>query len=213
MKPDSEKKVLIAYHAHCIDGFTSAWACWRGLLGTTSVFTGNIDFIEMTYDQQVALKNVAVDYDDIYIVDFSVSPEDLKLLASVSEIVMIDHHKTAIEKYVEFNKLINAEVVFNTNECGASLVWKYFFPAKPLPHLIQCVRDYDLWRFEFSYSKDVNKVLRLEKKDVINWQRLEGVFEDPSKLHRLVESGRAMSAYHNSVVKELVEQAEECTLN
>ena len=213
MKPDQDVKVLIAYHANCIDGFTAAWACWRGLLGTTSILNENINLMEVTYDKQAALKDAAKYYDKIYIVDFSIPVDDFVYISTkVDDVVIIDHHKTAYELYGDFSRVTHEEFIFDINECGSSLVWKYFFPASPLPNLIRVVRDYDLWKFELAFTRALNRVLRLEKKNLINWQRLEGIFEDPAKLLELKANGVAINEYHASIVSELVSQAEFCNI-
>jgi len=214
-KADDDCRVLVAYHAHCIDGYTAAWACWRGLTATTSIFNHNIHFQEMAYNSLEGVVARARDYDKIYFVDFSVPPATLLTLAEGLEVsvVILDHHKTAIEQYASelpgyYSK--KAEILFALEECGASLVWSYFFPDSVVPRLIQYVRDYDLWTFQMQETRGINKYLRLQKKVLPVWQKLEAEFNMTGSLAKIRAIGSQLEKYHQSIVADLVAQAEPC---
>lgn len=217
-------KILIAYHAHCIDGFTSAWACWRGLLGTTSILADNIELMEMSYGELIGVKANAHMYKRIYFVDFSIPIDTLLCVSSVTEVVILDHHKTAFEMYADWLDISGSlsafsitkdsvRIIMDMNECGASLVWKHFFTPAPLPMLIHYVRDYDLWRFELLTAKGVNKYLRVQEKTVTNWNYLESRFSLQNGLRAIRDLGVAMQLYHDSIVQDLVTQSEPCVLD
>ena len=77
---DVNKRILIAYHADCMDGFTSAWICRKGLMETAGIEEELIDTISVAYhsidgflsfiDDSIRVSDIT--YDHIYIVDFSV---------------------------------------------------------------------------------------------------------------------------------------------
>ena len=221
-----EHKVLVAYHAHCIDGFTSAWACWRGLIETTSVRSSNIELMPVTYGKELdEILNRASEFYKIYFVDFSVRPDILDSLTEHSKVAVIDHHKSGVEMYADFldttpeamcvgyHMVEDAEVTMDLGECGASLVWKYFYGNTiKMPKLIGYVKDYDLWKFLLADTKAINKYLRLQEKSTSRWNELDDMFKDSWELETLVNEGHAMLNYHDSIVADLVFQAEPVTI-
>ncbi len=214
-KQDSECKVLIAYHAHCIDGYTSAWACWRGLIATTSIVSSNIEFTEMVYGSLSSVIERAGSYDRIYFVDFSVPLDALSELSELTEVTIIDHHKTAIESYDDWAANDKVELVLDSSECGASLTWLYFFGNdKPIPKLIIYVRDYDLWEFMLDGTKGINKYLRLQDNSIPVWNGLEAAFNSTAEFSKILITGMKLQQYHDSVVNSLVGDASEiCHIN
>jgi len=212
LNPDD--KILIAYHAKCIDGFTSAWACWRGLIMTTSILSENIDLMEMTYGKLDEVEEAAEVYDRIYFVDFSAPIDVLNGISMDSTVVVIDHHKTAIDMYEGFSYLRDRiKLVLDTTECGASLVWNHFLPNQYLPQLIKSVRDYDLWQFKLPHTREINKYLRVQKKTLGNWSALMEELDNNISYEKAFIKGAAIKAYHDTIVSSLVEQAEPCELN
>ncbi len=217
-KVDSECKVLIAYHAHCIDGYTSAWACWKGLIATTSVISNNIEFAEMVYGKLDCILKQADKYDRIYFVDFSVPLGVLAELSVHTNVTIIDHHKTAIDIYGTFTGTAlssKVEIVLDISQCGASLTWLYFFGNdKPVPKLITYVRDYDLWEFMLNGTRGVNKYLRLQDNSIPVWNRLEAAFNSIPDFSKILTTGMQLQQYHSSVVNSLVGDASEiCHIN
>ena len=60
------------------------------------------EFIEMSYEKSFPMNTIRVG-EQIYIVDYSVSPDEMRqLLKITTDVTWIDHHKTAIEKYDDF---------------------------------------------------------------------------------------------------------------
>lgn len=226
MNIDEGRKVLIAYHANCIDGFTSAWACWRGLIDTTSVLSDDIDFIAMTYDEQKAILYKAAEYDVIFMVDFSLSINTLRMMPSKPKLIIIDHHKTAFDMYsesflpntvyphiFEHSNLYGATVIMNLKESGATLTWKYFFPEGPVPTLAKYVRDYDLYRFKFPETKFLNRYFRTQEKTIENWELLGHALENVERRNMLTMIGKHLDTYHNQIVIDLItNSAEPCEL-
>lgn len=215
-----QDKILIAYHAHCIDGFTSAWACWMGLVHKYRVPADSIELLAMKYGALDTVQARVELYEAIYFVDFSVPVDVLTELCTKTAVTVIDHHKSAIEMYEvggEEDDLAyvscGAELILNMAECGASLTWNHFFPDSELPNLIKVVRDYDLWQFKLRHTKELNKYLRLREQTISSWNAMRAMFDSPRDLNAAAGVGRAMLDYHDSIVAQLVEQREPCELN
>lgn len=216
-------KVLIAYHANCIDGFTSAWATWKGLREVRRYKSSQIELLPVSYTEESirAIKLAAArdEIEVVYIVDFSVPQGVLATLGKHCEIVvMLDHHKTAWEMYAPddwesgcryssfpFNGIV--DVYLHKDKCGAEMCWNYFFHDTDLPTLISYVGDYDLWKFSLPATKAVNKYLRTVEPTIGNWEHLHLTFENARTRVKCIDAGKSIQLYHDSVVRDLVEQA------
>jgi oligoribonuclease NrnB/cAMP/cGMP phosphodiesterase (DHH superfamily) len=79
----------------------------------------------------------------VYIVDFSIEPEDMrKLLGITEDVIWIDHHKTAIEKYSKEFKGFSGDIpgVRDVTQAGCVLT---------IPEYIRLIGDRDTWAWKF----------------------------------------------------------------
>jgi hypothetical protein len=133
---------MVVYHRDCWDGLVAAWA------------TGarDAEFVSAAYGDEppnVSGRKVAV-------VDFSY-PRDilLEMRAQAGELVVLDHHKTAMEdlKGLDFCE-------FDMNRSGARMAWDWAAPGRhgrnPIPPLVHYVEDRDLWKFALSSSREIS---------------------------------------------------------
>ena len=96
-KKAENKENVVLYHSYCHDGFTAAWIASRFLgHGSTTIVPVryNLDYSQET-EFLDGLRGRAV-----YIVDFSLEPTKglMAVLSAASSVVMLDHHKSAMEK-------------------------------------------------------------------------------------------------------------------
>lgn len=227
---------IIAYHAHCIDGFTSAWVAHNYLTSSINRKPEDILPLSVSYDtgkQLIAaalkqFKNVS----QLIIVDFSLPMGDIYDLHGAHNhklhITVLDHHKTALIEYLgrepEAGELTcnyttpAISIHMDMEECGASLTWKYMHQrmhiAAPLhmPKLISYVQDYDLWKFKLPETKAINRYLRTIPKTFDAWSHVAHQLEDESGFKLAMLQGEAIEKYHASIVKDLVDQAESCNI-
>lgn len=183
-------KYFVGYHANCVDGTVSAWVTIRYINSLDP--DAEIIIKPMRYH---AIEKELEEAEHYYFVDFSI-PENLFLQLELqgAHVFIIDHHISAKEKYGGMYDT----VIFDMNECGASLCWKAMFPTEPLPLFIKYVRDYDLWRYDYGdITKWFNKYMRL---------REELDFEDllSTSFTRELDIGRNMQDYHNYIVTSLI---------
>jgi len=221
-------KILIAYHANCIDGFTSAYIAHKALseihkVGQKDSDTQpeHIQILPVTYGKLPALHSAlysqAYNFDVLFVVDFSLPVDTLAAIASAYPkmvITIIDHHKTAKEMYGDLEFCKGARIVMDMDESGATLTWKHFYgdSEDKMPALYKYVRDYDLWLFQFGATKTINMYLRTIPKTLYDWEMLELDFEVPHLVKAIVDKGLAMEKYHRTVVDSLVESADEVEL-
>ena len=155
-------KPLIIAHANCQDGMFAAYYTALGLSAPYGQnheddFLDGFDFVQADYNHDVP----ELTGRDVYIVDFSYPPEKLiPASKNANKVVIIDHHKTAIEKWsgVDLSGT-NIETVFSLMHCGTSLVWEYFFKNEEPPAVIKLVQDYDLWTHENPDSRAFHRAI------------------------------------------------------
>lgn len=104
-----------------------------------------ITFFPMQYGKQFPVDEI-IETEKIYILDYSIEPEEMaQLLEITQDIVWIDHHKTAIEKYNDA-KLASIKGIRNINYSGCENTWKYLYPDKDMPIYVELIGDRDTWR-------------------------------------------------------------------
>jgi len=135
------KNVTVLYHADN-GGFGAAYALWTR-------FKDNATYIPVQYGQPVP--EIPEDTDRLFIVDFSYSREICEdLHKKYAQLVILDHHKTA-EKALTGLPFVN----FDQNKSGCALAWDWTM-HDVMPDILRYVQDYDLWKFELPFSKEIN---------------------------------------------------------
>ena len=173
----------LIYHKSCLDGFTSAYIGWKHM-------GDNCTYIPLSYyDSIPKIKN-----SNLFVCDFSFDHDTtVKLIKDNKFFINIDHHKTACEKLTEIDDKYKK---FDQSHCGAYLTWKYFFPKKKIPQFIKYIEDYDLWQFKYPETKPFTIALNEIRFNFKEWERLE----DPEYLEELIEKGKILQSYQNSLV-------------
>lgn len=200
---------LCIYHGNCADGFAAAWAV-RRYFGE-----GRVDFHAGTYGTAPP----DVTGRSVILVDFSYKRPVLeKMLATASNILILDHHKTAAEDLGGLPEPCPWEchvraghddiaayggprmaAMFDMKRSGAMITWDYFFPADPQPQLFDYVQDRDLWIFKLGGSRDVHACLVSYPWDFAVWDKLMQI-----PLRILMVEGEAIERRQAKDVEELV---------
>ncbi len=217
----TERKTLIAYHADCIDGFTSAWVMATALQAKDK--KAELFAMEYTDDSADELIDICAwdgGIQDIYVVDFSLDITTLRLLAVAEgiNVTIYDHHKTAFELYCPQvkvtetarweGKVHGANIVLANNQSGASLCWNEVdcIALSTATSLITYVQDYDLWLFNRGdETKWVNKYLAMQPKTLENWSRIASdLYCDP---RRILLIGRNLQEEHDLACEKVASEA------
>ena len=123
-KVKMDKNPLVIYHANCADGFSAAWVFHNAQQNLQT----NFDFHPGIYNDPLP------DVDDrvVYLVDFSYKKEVVKeICRRAIEVILIDHHKTAIDDLSVLVDEASHEFQYNFNwyvdieRSGAMLAWDY----------------------------------------------------------------------------------------
>jgi len=188
----------IIFHKGCIDGFSSFL-----VLNKTSFIHDHA----IIYQDKPSASNPPqnIDGKNIIIMDVAYKYEVLKEIVERAKYVLfIDHHNTIHENVVRIQKNVsNLETVYDENECGSSLVWKYFFPKKKIPLFLEYVRDNDIgtWKLYGTHSfiagLEADYNISLSPDQLYHWNKLF----DRKVVKRLELKGRTYMEYIESLLK------------
>ena len=203
-QPESyQKKVTCLYHKNCLDGFMSMVVAKTAVEKCGELF----EYFPMAYGDEVPQS--ALECDRMYVLDFSLDPDFLKR-EDLPEIVILDHHLSAVEKYgMEGDHMLTPKtrVLLNQSKSGCVLTWEDFYGSNSFNELCLVVQDRDLWNFEMEETKAINAYLWSLDFDVYKWQ---DIFE-PSSLsmnsqayinHDIYEKGMIILYQQNAYVRQ-----------
>ena len=156
---------FVAYHHPCPDGVFSALAAHVAFSAKGEAPT----FVPLTIYETEAERTAAIPTRfagaaTVYLLDFSGGPAFITALcAFVPRVVLLDHHKTAMEDAAALSPApTNLTVVFDMLRSGASIARDHFALADALPgdqassvlELVAYVEYNDLWRHKLPHSKE-----------------------------------------------------------
>lgn len=183
---DGGAKLVVIYHAGCLDGFGAAWAVWKRFPKAT--------FIPATYGDVPPELSSDV---DVAIVDFSYSFETLARLAErVNKVLVLDHHKTAqaalenlpdadpqrlyaeasgsaLDPWGEFVRSdVKLAAWFDARRSGCTLAWQFFHHSIQIPMLLSVMEDRDLWKFRLDDTREIYALVASYSLDFSIWGEL-----------------------------------------
>ena len=185
-------KPICIYHGNCADGFGAAWVFKR--------FGGQeFDFHAGVY------QDVPPDCSgrDVYLVDFSYKRPVVEAIMKVAgRVVLIDHHKTALDDLDSLIHLSLIESLCSLNHSGAVLAWMWFHKGDltGMPELLRHIEDRDLWRFALKGTREIQANVFSYPYDFEVWDKL---MECP--VAELIAEGRAIERKHFKDINEFVQ--------
>jgi len=191
-------KPLVIYHGNCADGFSAAWCFWRKYGEGCEYFAG-------VYQQPPPDVTGRV----VYLVDFSYKRDVVeKMLRSAQTVMLIDHHKTAIEdlfslrgKFLDYDG-DRFRWFCDLERSGATLAWDYLFPHEQRPPLLGHIEDRDLWRFKLPGTREIQANVFSYEYTFDLWDRLMSA--DHVELANMTAAGAAIERKHHKDIAELV---------
>ena len=165
-------KTLCIYHNSakdfpCPDGIVSAWV--------VSQKFPDAEYIGLTYSERDEMSHLGFldlvsDYKKLIIADFSLTADMYTELQHLGvSFITYDHHKSAIQAFEKLSEatrqktysldsvLASYNIVFDIEECGASLTWRELFPSKKPPAFLKFIRDRDL----FTKAYEITDILHM----------------------------------------------------
>lgn len=182
------------------------------------------DFIEMSYEKTFPIDTINPN-EQIYIVDYSISPDEMRqLLTITTDVTWIDHHKTAIEKYDGFEH--NIRGVRYDGIAGCMLTYCYLHHmtdrgsgeitpfdismTEDAPLFTKLIADWDVWKFDYG---DTTRqfITAFNCYDFnpgsINWDRF--LRATPSEIpaeYEMADVGSIMIKYRDGWAKEYLQR-------
>uniref|UniRef100_A0A6M3IKC7 Putative DHH phosphatase family protein n=1 Tax=viral metagenome TaxID=1070528 RepID=A0A6M3IKC7_9ZZZZ len=103
----------------------------------------DVGLFPINYGEKLPLDSIEPE-EEVVMLDFAPDSEDefLALLNRTQNVIWIDHHKSAIEKYESYN----LKGIRSTDHCAAVLAWGFYKKDADLPYTLELVEDHDLWR-------------------------------------------------------------------
>lgn len=196
---------FILYHSNCADGFSAAWVVHRHLSKSK---LNQIFLLPGIYTKPWGKGNLRTG-DKLFIVDFSIEPEEVQELYEQGiEITWLDHHVSAFEKYQKADvlKFFHA-FQFDDKRSGATIAWDFFNPDIPRPFLLNYVEDRDLWKFKLPHSQAMAQLTFSYEYKLEVWDKIMNVEGGGSAELQLVAQGEALLRKHMKDIKELLPNA------
>ena len=177
------------------------------------------DFIEIDYDMNIDWFSKIDKGEKVIIVDFSFSPEDMKRIIKKTEnnVVWIDHHKSAIEKFKDFEHKI-AGIRYD-GIAGCMLTYCFFAEMRyglkefnpdmaiKAPWFTKYLHDYDVWKFDYSDETTYFQLAMRSEDDTSPtasiWKELFNI----EKVRECIEKGSIIVKYRDSVAKKALDWA------
>jgi oligoribonuclease NrnB/cAMP/cGMP phosphodiesterase (DHH superfamily) len=178
------------------------------------------DFIEIDYGTDIDWFSKIKKDEKVVIVDFSLEPEDMRrLYKKTKDIIWIDHHITAINKYKDFD--IDIPGLRYDGIAASVLTYCYFFKMKDgkidfdpntmpqsAPWFTKYIGDYDVWKYEFG-DETSHFILGL---DCIEDQQpydhiWTNLLDDIFYTRKLINDGVICEKYRNSIASKIRKQA------
>jgi len=187
------KDKLVIYHANCPDGFTGAWLLWRA-------FGDEADYVPANYGEEL-LPVSQVEGQNVFIVDFSYSRENMKRVAKWARSIQVwDHHKTAEEscRGLDF-------CTFDMDRCGARLLFETYikdnFPGTwwhdKTREFVRYIDDNDRWIRALPKTAEVRAAYTATPFEFSHWGALVA-----KGFHGWVEVGQQILQYQQLLIDQ-----------
>ncbi len=193
----------VLWHAGCPDGWTAAWVAHRALKARYV----EPDLIPVTHGQDPPDLD---GYRNVYIVDFAYPHDVLVEMAEGRDLIVLDHHRTAIDNIAAARTPEKAEAgpvdeltldkrpylaVLDVNRSGAGITWDFFHGERGSA-LVDYVEDRDLGRFWQTDSKAINAYIHSQELGSLEaWDQLSSEIASNKTREVAAERGRGALAY------------------
>ena len=181
----------IIFHRGCRDGFSGFI-----ILNRTNTIHPNAQI----YPDVPSAKGIPPNIEgcDVIIIDVAYTYNILKEIISLAKsVTFIDHHITIHNDVQKLHNEPKLTILYDEQECGASLTWKFFHGSKKMPLFIRYIKDNDIgaWVLKnteyFISALDVFYTLDLRHDTIRHWNAL---FET-DEVKRLIRKGRTYWEY------------------
>lgn len=191
-----EKYNYIIYHKNCFDGFTGFFLFLKSKKWEEKPYV----YPDVPFASQAPPD---IEGKNIIAIDVAYKPHIIKEIASkANKLLFLDHHVSIKDEVKELNLQKPHEIVYDVNECGASLVWNYFFKNKKMPEFLTHIKDNDLGKWKLPNTIPFITALEVHYKTKPNFENLkkwDDLLEEGTLLD-LYDKGKKYEVYKNYVI-------------
>ena len=175
------------------------------------------DYILIDYGMDIDWFSKFEKDEPIIIVDFSFEPEDMrKILTKTTNVTWIDHHKSAIEKYKDFETEIKG--LRYDGIAGCMLTWAYYnkmndgrYPFDPkycteAPWMTKYIADHDVWKYEFGDETAHFKLGLDAIKNTDPTNPIWTILREITEVRRVIKEGAIIQRYRDSIGERACER-------
>ena len=215
--------IHVVYHGNCTDGFL-AYTAARNALGCDS----NVKYHAGHYQQPVPFDPEGA---TVYLLDFSYpAPVLADLVCAAEKVIVIDHHKTFADalktpllrvdgKYevatdsdpsasclLDF-PIGKFSVIYDANMSGGQLAMQYFMPECANHLFVRYVADYDLWKFDLPFSREINAVIHDIEFSFAEYDSALFDLEEPHVFTDTIKQGETILAHKKAAYTKMAASA------
>jgi uncharacterized protein len=201
------------------DGICSGfWVASSVIINDEDYYNNEPEFYEINYRRKFPLEIIRPN-EQVYIVDFSIDPDEMRdLLKKTTNVTWIDHHKTAIEKYADFEYSIRGIrydgiaacmltycYVKHMTNCGEGHIKSFDISMiNNAPMFTKLIADSDV--FDFKYGDDTRQFFTAF--NAYNFEPQSerwNLFKNSENYEmRMIEEGRIMKLYETAWAKDYI---------
>lgn len=186
--------VVVCYHFPCVDGIFSALSAHLHFKGTSA----DVRFQPLTVYAKHSPDELKLQGNEtVYMLDFAGPPGfAIQLAERCREVIVLDHHKTAMEDIGPAERRpANLKVTFDMERSGATIARDHFQPCldESVDKMVRMVEDGDLWRWRIADSKPFYAGLNTIELN-FNWLENPGIFDTLIALNvaAIVDAGKVI---------------------
>lgn len=136
--------------------------------------------------------------DKTFMVDFSLSPKEMKSLNNMTLLYFIDHHKSTIDRVEAMSAPSVIKGLRSDKVAACELTWQYLFSGEKVPYAVKLLSLYDCWDHRDFMVLPFQYGVRLMETDPNNqtvWGKLFGLKKEDSLVDKLCENGKLILNY------------------
>lgn len=210
---------IVIYHRNCLDGFVSLLIAYIGNV----LQEGNKLWFHASGADQGEAPHVNPSK-NVLILDVNMNYLFVKnIVDRANKVTMIDHHpKKDHEQILRLQKELPGKFlyIYDPEECAATLTWKWIFPNKKIPRMLEYIKDSDLglWQNKETQSFVLGLELRYNTQHGLNreatyskldkWKQLIVGDECDKKVDRLLRLGKKLKDFQNLILQRMEINAE-----
>lgn len=183
--------IYIVYHDKCTDGFGAALVAWQK-------YKEQAQYIPLNHYDPVPQFEAG---SKIICLDFCFSKSTLLSLSKNHQILVLDHHQSALKEVEDLvkNPIPNLDLRFNMSQSGVEMAWYFFNQGQALPQLFNHIKDRDLGLFALPKTHQIIAALMTVPKEFKLWSELS--------VEKLAERGEIIEQVQHQMMVEMCEKS------